>query len=335
MKEINTNTNQPLVSVIMPTYNHARFIGEAIDSVLNQTYKNLELIIIDNYSKDNTEEIVASYKDDRIKYLKFRNNGIIAASRNYGIRHSQGEYIAFLDSDDMWDKKKLEKQLPHFQSSEIVGVASDAILITDTPYYRKKNYGRSKLGYVDYQYIDILNGNKIMTSSCIVKRKILENAGFFNKNRDFCFIEDWELWLRMSRFGKFRVLEQQLLIYRVFYCQSRNKVEVSKNIFKIFEKQLELGYVRDEDIKEPRARNNISIANKLLELGDPTCREYYFNAIKDSSFIRVKIKACIGYFLSLFPKLLRDTIRFILYKTDWIISFGLDQIWKIRKLIYK
>ncbi len=335
MKEIDTNTKQPLVSVIMPTYNHARFIGEAIDSVLNQTYKNLELIIIDNYSKDNTEEIVASYRDDRIKYLKFRNNGIIAASRNYGIKHSQGEYIAFLDSDDKWNKKKLEKQIPHFQSSKIVGVASDAILIADTPYYRQKNYGRSKLGYIDYQYIDILNSNPVMTSSCIVKRNIIENVGFFDENRDFCFIEDWELWLRMARFGKFRVLEQQLLVYRVLCYQGRDKVEVSKKIFKIFEKQLELRYVRDEDVKEPRARNNISIANKLLELDDPTCREYYFNAIQDSSVFKIKMKAFIGYFLSLLPKLLRDTVRFILYKTDWIISFSLDQIWKIRKLIYK
>ena len=88
MKEIVINTKQPLVSVIMPTHNHARFIGEAIDSVLNQTYKNFELIIIDNYSEDNKEKIVSSYKDDRIKYLKFKNNGIIATSRNYGIKHS-------------------------------------------------------------------------------------------------------------------------------------------------------------------------------------------------------------------------------------------------------
>jgi len=249
MKEIDTNTKQPLVSVIMPTYNHARFIGEAIDSVLNQTYKNLELIIIDNYSKDNTEKIVASYKDDRIKYLKFRNNGVIAASRNYGIKNSHGEYIAFLDSDDMWNKKKLEKQLPHFQSSKIVGVASDAILITNTPYYRKKNYGRSKLGYIDYQYMNILDSNPIMTSSCVVKREILKNVGFFDENRDFCFIEDWELWLRMARFGKFRVLEQKLLFYRVFYHEGRDKVEVSRKIFKIFKKCQRQRYKRTSSKK--------------------------------------------------------------------------------------
>ncbi|MBA7530747.1 UDP-Glc:alpha-D-GlcNAc-diphosphoundecaprenol beta-1,3-glucosyltransferase WfgD [subsurface metagenome] len=110
MKEININTKQPLISVVMPTYNHGRFIGDAINSVLNQTYRNLELIIIDNFSEDNTEKIVTSYKDDRIKYLKFKNNGVIASSRNYGIKHSRGEYIAFLDSDDVWLPEKLEKQ---------------------------------------------------------------------------------------------------------------------------------------------------------------------------------------------------------------------------------
>src|SRR3989304_8476363 len=101
------NMKQPLVSVIMPTYNHARFIGEAIGSVLNQTYPNLELIIIDNYSEDNTEEIVSSYKNQRVKYFKFRNHGVIAASRNYGMRHAQGDYIAFLDSDDLWEPTKI------------------------------------------------------------------------------------------------------------------------------------------------------------------------------------------------------------------------------------
>ena len=154
-----TNSEQPLVSVIMPTYNHAKFIAKAIESVLSQTSQNLELIIIDNYSEDDTGEIVASCEDDRIIYLKFRNNGIIAASRNHGIKHSHGEYIAFLDSDDLWHKQKLEKQLPHFWTPEIIGVASNAVLVSETPYYRKNSCARSKRGYADYKYRDILNRN--------------------------------------------------------------------------------------------------------------------------------------------------------------------------------
>src|SRR4030067_1754459 len=87
--------SKPLVSVVMPTYNHERFIVEAIESVLNQTYKNIELIIIDKYSEDNTEVIVRSYAtvDSRIRYQKVRNNGVIAASRNAAIKLAEGDYL--------------------------------------------------------------------------------------------------------------------------------------------------------------------------------------------------------------------------------------------------
>ena len=102
---------QPLVSVVMPTYNHAQFIKEAIESVLSQSYRNMELIVIDNYSQDNTRQIVESFGDPRIKYHQFANNGIIAASRNYGITQAQGEYVAFIDSDDVWFGDKLKLQM--------------------------------------------------------------------------------------------------------------------------------------------------------------------------------------------------------------------------------
>jgi len=318
-KEINTNTKQPLVSVIMPTYNHAQFIGEAIDSVLNQTYRNFELIIIDNYSEDDTEEIVLSYKDDRIKYLKFRNNGVIAASRNYGIRHSQGEYIAFLDSDDKWDKKKLEKQLPHLQLIKIVGVASDAILITNTPYYRKKNHGRSKLGYIDYKYIDILNGNPIMTSSCIVKRNIIENVGFFDENRDFCFIEDWELWLRIARFGLFRVLEDPLIFYLVSRKRGYQSSIISKNCLKIIKKQINMNYVDHNDVKEIKTIIYLSTARSLLEYDRSQSRKYYFKALKNTLNIRKKLKSSAGILISFCPFCLIKVILLIFYKFDHIM----------------
>lgn len=327
MKEINTNTNQPLVSVIMPTYNHARFIREAIDSVLTQTYKNLELIIIDNYSKDDTEEIVASYRDGRIKYLKFKNNGVIAASRNYGIKNSHGEYIAFLDSDDKWIKYKLEKQIPHFQSSKIVGVASDAILIGDTPYHRKKNYGRSKLGYVDYQYIDILNGNKIMTSSCIVKRKILEKVRFFDENRDFCFIEDWELWLRMARFGLFRVLGDPLIFYLVSRKRGYQFSIISKNCLKIIKKQVDMNYVKYNDIKEVKALIYLSIALNLLEYDRSQSRKYCSKALETTLNIRKKIISYGVMLISFYPTFLIKIILQILYKFDHFLYALKDKLY--------
>lgn len=103
--------NKDLVSIIMPSYNTAKYISESIDSVIEQTYKNWELIIVDDCSTDNTDEVVAQYADPRIIYLKNKKNSGAAVSRNKALRAAKGEWIAFLDSDDLWEPTKLEKQL--------------------------------------------------------------------------------------------------------------------------------------------------------------------------------------------------------------------------------
>lgn len=102
---------ESLVSIIMPTWNTERFIAEAIQSVLNQTYQNWELLIVDDCSTDNTEQVVASFKDDRIKYFHNEESCGAALTRNRAMREAQGEWIAFLDSDDLWMPEKLEKQI--------------------------------------------------------------------------------------------------------------------------------------------------------------------------------------------------------------------------------
>lgn len=100
-----------LVSVIMPSWNTGKFIAESIQSVINQTYKNWELIIVDDCSTDNTDEIVGKFTDIRIKYLKNEKNSGAALTRNRALREAKGEWIAFLDSDDLWKPEKLEHQL--------------------------------------------------------------------------------------------------------------------------------------------------------------------------------------------------------------------------------
>ena len=102
---------QDLVSVIMPSYNTAKYIKSSIESVLNQTYTNFELIIVDDCSTDNSEEIILSIKDERIRFLKNQMNSGAALSRNYALREAKGKWIAFLDSDDLWYPEKLEKQI--------------------------------------------------------------------------------------------------------------------------------------------------------------------------------------------------------------------------------
>ena len=206
-------------------------------------------------------------------------------------------------------------------------MASDAILIGDTPYYRKKNYGRSKLGYVDYQYIDILNGNKIMTSSCIVKRKILEKVRFFDENRDFCFIEDWELWLRMARFGLFRVLGDPLIFYLVSRKRGYQFSIISKNCLKIIKKQVDMNYVKYNDIKEVKALIYLSIALNLLEYDRSQSRKYCSKALETTLNIRKKIISYGVMLISFYPTFLIKIILQIFYKFDHFLYALKDKLY--------
>src|SRR3546814_11591368 len=105
-----SSTNTPRVSVVMPSYNHGNFIERSIRSVLDQTYKNLALIVVDNNSTDNTGQIIANSPDSCVKLLKIQHHGVIAASRNKGIQVSVGEWVAFQDSYDWREKTKLERR---------------------------------------------------------------------------------------------------------------------------------------------------------------------------------------------------------------------------------
>lgn len=126
--------NSSLVSIIMPTYNCAKFIEESIESVLSQTYKNWELIIVDDCSNDNTEDIVKRYceTDDRIKYLKLDVNSGAAIARNKGIEQARGKYIAFLDSDDLWMDGKLEKQISFMEENNYNFTCTDYMQIDES-----------------------------------------------------------------------------------------------------------------------------------------------------------------------------------------------------------
>ncbi len=108
-----------LVSIIMPSYNTAEYISETINSVLNQTYTDWELIIVDDYSTDNTDDVVSSFKDERIIYFKNEKNSGAAVSRNRALREAKGKWIAFLDSDDLWHPQKLEKQLRFMKENDL------------------------------------------------------------------------------------------------------------------------------------------------------------------------------------------------------------------------
>jgi glycosyltransferase involved in cell wall biosynthesis len=184
----------PLISVIIPVYNGESHICKAIRSVLDQTYNNFELIIVDDGSTDSTSTIVRSFTDKRISYIHQGNLGPSSA-RNAGVMRSRGEYIAFLDCDDWWLPKKLEIQLTHFQSFPETGLVYCATHIYDT----RNRLVQFQAANIDGYALDsMLMGNFISgsASSVMIHRTVLDHVGLFDESLRTC--EDWDLWLRIA-----------------------------------------------------------------------------------------------------------------------------------------
>lgn len=192
---------KPLVSVIMPTYNRAELIGDAINSVLLQTYDNFEFIIINDASNDNTEEVILKFVklDDRIKYFKNEKNLYIARSLNRGIGLSRGEYIARIDDDDLWvDNQKLEKQINFLENNKeyvIVGTGNVAI-------YKKAGIKIKSLKPITDKEIrnNMLWGCPFLHPSTVFRRSGIEKLGGYNEAIKQA--EDYDLWMRLGKIGK-------------------------------------------------------------------------------------------------------------------------------------
>lgn len=214
------------ITVIIPTYNSAKYIKEAVDSALSQTYKDIEIIVVDDGSTDNTKDVLKKYIDNgKIRYI-YQANGGPASARNKGINNSSGEFIAFLDADDIWFPDKLKKQIPLFNNSDIGLVYSDMEFFGDKfkyCYYSEILKRKMLKGYV---YKNLILENFIPTSSVVIKRRILYDVGFFNEDRKLFAVEDYDLWLRITKKYKVDFINELLVKYRIHSHKisgSRNK----------------------------------------------------------------------------------------------------------------
>ena len=189
----------PLVSVVIPTYNHARYLGRALQSVLDQTYTNCwEAIVIDNHSTDNTDEVMASFVDPRITYLKIHNHGVIATSRNTGIRAAKGEWVAFLDSDDWWTNDKLKVCFGRVDE-KVDLLYHDMKIVSNQPRLFRRKILKSRHVKSPVLLDLLLKGNAIANSSVVVRKKLLEEIGGINDNTGMMASEDFNTWLRVSQ----------------------------------------------------------------------------------------------------------------------------------------
>jgi glycosyltransferase involved in cell wall biosynthesis len=206
---------QPFFSIVMPSYNHANFIKSAVSSVLEQSFINWELIIIDNYSTDETKDILNQFHDERIRILKIRNEGSIAKSRNLGVASAKAEWIAFLDSDDSWREDKLEK-VSFFLNSESDLIYHHLSLIEEFPGEFDRQHIISRRLKSPVLKDLILKGNTIATSSVVVRRRIFLEVGGMNESSELIGMEDYNTWLRIScKSEKFTLVPLFLGSYRV------------------------------------------------------------------------------------------------------------------------
>ncbi len=188
----------PLISIIIPNFNHAKYISRAIDSVINQTFKNWEVIIVDNHSTDESDQIIEPYLCDNIRLLKINNNGIIAASRNLGVLHSKGDWIAFLDADDWWTKHKLDACSKIIELANYDIIYHDVYLINtiDVILQWRRTFCR-KLG--EDASDDLMhNGNTLVNSSVVVRKIALAAIGGITEDRNCISWEDYDTWLRLA-----------------------------------------------------------------------------------------------------------------------------------------
>ena len=201
-----------LVSVIIPCFNRSDLILETIKSILNQSYSNIEVICIDDFSSDNTVKKLRTIKDERLKIIKLKsNNGRPSVPRNIGILKSKGYYLAFCDDDDIWHKNKLHQQINFIYKKKL------DIIYTDFEYL-----GINKSKNLIFKLIrktlphSLIFTNSILNSSVLMKRSVYDSVGIIDENHKLRAIEDYQYWLRLYFNNmKFGFLNKVLVKYRV------------------------------------------------------------------------------------------------------------------------
>lgn len=198
-----------MISVIIPTYNRAGKIMRSVESVLNQTYRDIELIIVDDCSKDNTVEVLHKVQDDRLRVIRLEQNSGACVARNTGIEAAKGEYIAFQDSDDAWHLEKLEKQLDALEKN-----GADVVFCRMKPHteetegfeFKTKLIPEIPAGFVDKR--DLIMGSKVSTQTILAKREVFENEKF---SPDMPRLQDYELVVRLCQKYKFYLVDDVLV----------------------------------------------------------------------------------------------------------------------------
>ncbi|MGB3655167.1 MAG: glycosyltransferase [Rivularia sp. (in: cyanobacteria)] len=251
----------PCCSIIIPAYNAIKYLPETLESVLKQTFTEFEVLIINDGSSDNIVEWFGNVTDPRVKLTSQQNQGVSAA-RNTGIAEAKGEYIAFIDADDLWEATKLEKQLQCLKNNPSLGLVHTAMTLIDE---EGKSLGRTFTSNVEGDALKpLLEQNTIVTSSVIVRHSCLE-VGFDN---NLTSSEDWELWVRIASRYPFAFIKEPLVYYRQHPNNTTKNWQMLEqdlhSIEQVFQSvPQELSYLKNRTY----AHANIYLAWKALQTG--------------------------------------------------------------------
>lgn len=302
----------PLVSVVIPTYNRASFVSEAIESVLDQTFSDYEIIVVDDGSTDNTHEILEQYRD-KIQYIYQENEGVSAA-RNTGIKNSTGLWLAFLDSDDKWMPEYLATQMEGIRRSpEISMQTTDCYTIGGERTYFEMNRVIGEFKGRDYLHLSdpfrfVVTHGPWQVGSTIFRRDAIIKAGLFDTSFDLN--EDFELMARVALQGSFGLIRDVLMImYRrneTIACLTNrvrtNPIQARESDEKIYEKLRSIRALKGKERKSLSrlmGMNRRAIGNLLLTKGNiAEARASYRRAY----FFDRSARSLGKYFLSFFPE---------------------------------
>lgn len=208
----------PLVSVVVPAYNSGAFISETIRSVLAQSLADLELIVVDDGSTDDTPTLVAQIGDPRLRLIRVPHSGLPPATRNRGLRESRGRFVALLDADDLWLPRKLEAQVRCLEISSSAGCVHTAVhhLVNGTVEEAPPLRHDARVIEGSEAIPRLLTRNFIYNSSTMVRREIFDQVGYLLEEPGFLMVDDFDLWLRMAEVGwGFSYVAEPLVLYRV------------------------------------------------------------------------------------------------------------------------
>lgn len=242
--------NQPIVSIIIPTYNRTDFLKLTLQSVLNQTIQDFEIIVVDDGTPDD-ENMFLCQTFEKVKYIKIENSGGPAKPRNVGIREAKGKYIAFVDDDDIWLPIKLEKQISVLENNPDFGLVHCCCQVVDENGI-EKNEIIGRPGTLDVKHGDVsmrMMGNwTLMMPTPLIRREVVFKVGFFNE-RMIAAGEDVEYWNRASFFTKFYYIDLPLTRYRI---HSLNNSKINKKEY------LKLNIYNKEFLTEYRNKGIVS-----------------------------------------------------------------------------